>query len=472
MKYGVLVAVMAWCGVVVAQTNTTFFLTAQDINRSGSNNATLIISSPGTYILTEDVFFTKVNVTAITVQSDDVIIDFDGHTLRAANPSGENIGINVTGPSRRNFTLRNGTLANFNVFGVMIAPGSRNVTFEDFEVVCANVQGRIPLAPMGINLDGVPLSSVRTADVVIKNCNINNARFGLRAQATDGVRITNSTFNSNGSRGITGLDCSLWELTNCQASNQQTTDELGNFGLVLQGGFSWHITNSDFSLNRISTNPGFVFPTVGGAQFQPLFSPDLATRLQECGAHVIENCTFCDNTTLVSGVRGVGLALVFTGSCVVRNCIACGNFSLDVLEAGFLDAGVGNLYSGCLAVGNFAAAATMFGTFGFNATGSLGACFINCIAQLNVDPGAFGGGFSVDGTSSRCLVQNCKALTNSPLGFVNASPTSVFTGNFAFGNLINYLSAGGPLGFITVINGTQPSTAAFDEREIDNISVV
>jgi hypothetical protein len=68
-------------------------------------------------------------------------------------------------------------------------------------------------------------------------------------------------------------------------------------------------------------------------------------------------------------------------------------------------------------------------------------------------------------------VQNCSAITNDPEGFVNSSLTSVFIGNLAFANPFNYV-AFAPLGFITVVNGVQPPAGSFDERQIDNISIV
>ncbi len=459
--------IIAFSSLALAQ--TTIFLKPQDINKRGG----LRILTSGTYAFTDDVFFTQINNTAITIAVDDVILDLNDKTLRASNPSGENIGINITGPNRKNITIRNGKIANFNVFSVTVDSGSTTITLENLGIISSSIRGATALTPTGIALQGTLLSPIRTTDVVINNCTVNNSRFGLRARATDGVRITNSTFNSNGSRGISGFDCNLWEIVNCQAANQKVSDELGNFGLISAGCSFWRVKNCDFSFNRIASVAGAIFPSVGGAQFQALLDTDGITILQGSGSHIIEDCTFCNNTASVPLVIGRGLALVFSNSCVVRNCIANGNVSIDTLQAGFLDFfSTGNLYENCIADGNYAQAAGVQ-VFGFVAGASIGTCFVNCMAKRNSDlAGGLVIGFLIDVDSSNCLVQNCQAIANTDVGFWNLSATSAFTGNLAFGNPFNYVSTGGPLGFITVVNGVQPPSGTFDERQIDNISIV
>jgi hypothetical protein len=121
---------------------------------------------------------------------------------------------------------------------------------------------------------------------------------------------------------------------------------------------------------------------------------------------------------------------------------------------------------------NYVIMNSFFGAVAFNTFASVFTVFRNCVALRNIEPNlGFGVGFFVDATSDDCLVQNCIAVDNSAEGFTNISPTSVFVGNLAFANPFNY-AAFGPLGFITVVNGTQPPALTFDERQIDNISIV
>jgi hypothetical protein len=451
-----------------------FFLKPKDITDSN-----LTITAPGTYIFTDDVYFTRIGQTAISVWVDNVIIDLDGKTLRATNPGGQNIAIHLVrapnsqvNSNRKNITIRNGNIANFNVHSVWVDPGSTNIVLENLNILSSNIRGATALTPNGIFLDGVQLSTVRTTDIMIKNCTVNNSRFGLRSRAADKVTIIDSVFNNNGSRGISSIDGNDWEVINCQASKQQVSDELGNFGLLVLGGSFWKVKNSDFSFNTITQTVNTIFPSVGGAQFQQLIDLD-GNTLVNSSAHIIDNCTFNNNSTTIAGTFGRGLAMVGTDSCVIRNCIANGNTSIDSFQAGILDQGsISNFYEHCVAAGNAVTTVSLFGTFGFVTAASRGAYFGNCRAINNLEPTAgFGAGFFIDGASSNCLVQNCSAITNDPEGFVNSSLTSVFIGNLAFANPFNYV-AFAPLGFITVVNGVQPPAGSFDERQIDNISIV
>jgi hypothetical protein len=462
---------------IAPQVPSTIFLKPSDVT-----DFVFTITIPGTYIFTDDIYFTKIGSTAITVSVDDVVIDLDGRTLRANNQAGENIGINIVrapnnqfGAVRKNITIRNGFIANFNVYSVRMDLGSSHITLENLTILSSDIRGKTSLTPTGILLDGllpagVPIS-VRTSDILIKNCFVDNARFGFRARNADNVRVIDSTFNHNGSRGISAIDCNAWELTGCQASQQQIADELGNFGLLLQGGDAWRIKNCDFSFNNLTSPVSSLLPSVGGAQLQAAIDLNFVT-VKESGGHVIEGCTFNNNTTTIPGVLVRGLELAFTTSSVVRNCIANGNASVDTGQVGFFDAfGSMNLYENCMAAGNYGKLDTPVGAVGFDAFSTEGACFRNCIALNNIELGlGFGTGFFVDDGSSHCLVQNCTSFSNSAEGFANASGTSVFVGNLAFANPFNYAFA--PLGFITVLNGTQPPAGTFDERQIDNISIV
>ncbi len=457
----------------LVQAQTTIFLTPQDINK---RNGLKILTS-GTYVLTDDVFFTQVSATAITISTDDVTIDLNGKTLRSSSPSGENTAIHISGPAVKNVTIRNGKIAAFNVFSVQVDAGATAINIEDLGVISSNIRGATALTPTGIGLEGTPLSTTRTTDVVINNCTVNNSRFGLRARAADAVRVTNSTFNSNGSRGISAFDCDLWEVVNCQAANQKVNDELGNFGLLGLGCSSWRMKNCDFSFNRITAAiQGSLFPSVGGAQFQAVVDAG-GIILKGSGSHIIEDCTFCNNSSTVagSGSLGRGLALVLSGSCVVRNCVANGNSSIDTLQAGFLDAGSsGNLYENCVAEGNLIGQSTVsFGSFGFMSFSSVGTCFIKCTSIRNQAMVGAGVGFFVGFGATDCLVQNCLAVANSQEGFTSIAATTVYIGNLAFANPFNYLAfLPGVIGFITVVNGVQPPAGTFDERQIDNISII
>jgi hypothetical protein len=70
------------------------------------------ISAPGSYCLTGDLVSGAINpAAAITLASDDVTLDFNGHAI--SGPGGANAGLGVYAIGRRNLRVRNGTLRGF-----------------------------------------------------------------------------------------------------------------------------------------------------------------------------------------------------------------------------------------------------------------------------------------------------------------------------------------------------------------------
>ena len=68
------------------------------------------ISTPGTYILSGNLNYTRSNA-AITVEASNVVIDLKGFTLSATNTN--SIGISVT--DSEDFAIQNGEIAGFNM---------------------------------------------------------------------------------------------------------------------------------------------------------------------------------------------------------------------------------------------------------------------------------------------------------------------------------------------------------------------
>jgi len=127
------------------------------------------ISAPGTYCMIENVAFSV--GTAITVNSSDVTIDMQGHTLNGA--SGGGVGIRL-GNFISNVIIQNGTIENINAF-----PGATAI--RDTTI------GLLPV-PYLVN-------------ITIKNINFNNNDFGITVDVaettgiyTDGLLIENCNF--------------------------------------------------------------------------------------------------------------------------------------------------------------------------------------------------------------------------------------------------------------------------------------
>src|SRR5688572_6572476 len=79
------------------------------------------ITRSGVYCLVRNLSTSMTSGTAITVAADDVVIDLNGHVLDGsgaglgtqANGILSDDGLSVTAPSRRNITVRNGTVRGF-----------------------------------------------------------------------------------------------------------------------------------------------------------------------------------------------------------------------------------------------------------------------------------------------------------------------------------------------------------------------
>lgn len=79
------------------------------------NSVPTTISSPGRYFLTMNLSSNNSSKNAITIEADDVTIDFQDHTISGL---GAGIGTNANGISainRRNITIKNGTLTGFKI---------------------------------------------------------------------------------------------------------------------------------------------------------------------------------------------------------------------------------------------------------------------------------------------------------------------------------------------------------------------
>ena len=94
-----------------------------------------VISSSGSFLLTEDITVTNSSVDGIQITAPDVTIDLNGFTLAAAAASGAGHGI--SGGTR--LTVRNGKIAGWNdtaSYGIH-APGEGN-SFENITVAGCN----------------------------------------------------------------------------------------------------------------------------------------------------------------------------------------------------------------------------------------------------------------------------------------------------------------------------------------------
>ncbi len=415
------------------------------------------ISSPGLYVLTDDVVYSIASGTAITITANNVTLDLNGKTIIASN--GADRGFFLSG-ARSNVSIRNGALNGFDSVGIRVDTGANYIELRDLKIADNAV-----VASIGIVFGGTSLSTVRTTNCVIDNCQTSSFGVGMIAFATDNLKISNSTFNNNIQSGINGVDCKSWEITNCQASGQG----VGSTGVTAIQGFDLidcegiRIKDSDFCFN---INPTTSFGGRGGF----IRNEKVSGR----GAYEIINCTFCNNGG--SGVLSRGLDFTNSSSCVVKNCIFNGNSSTNANVRGLSLTGTGHYVENCIANANWTSGLGGFVASGILVTGSAHT-LVNCNTSGNssaaTDGLGNGNGILMLAVAQRCLIKNCTAVSNSTVGFRDDSTagTNLWIGNLSWGHgTSNYVGAGP--GFVALAAGAQPPTGSFDERGIDNISVL
>ena len=131
-----------------------------------------VINQPGYYIVTRDI--ASASSTPIIIQSNNVTLDLNGHTLSA--PAAANV-IGLTGGANTGVTIRNGRLLNGarGVGGGGVTPLSLRV--EGVEIANSSIEG--------ISIDGAAVS----VDVI--GCHIHNV-------ANDAIHVSNSAADFRG----------------------------------------------------------------------------------------------------------------------------------------------------------------------------------------------------------------------------------------------------------------------------------
>jgi hypothetical protein len=304
------------------------------------------------------------------------------------------------------------TNANAGLVGVCVGAGFDNIVIKS---------GKIS----GVTGDGIDIAngseSIVISDVTVQGCGGAGISFsGIAGSVNTDVTIENSRFINNGGNGGT------FNFTEKVKINNSKFNDNVVVGAAFSNSNANEITNSSFNKN-------------GGA------GPAIA----------------------------MGLALVDTGSSIIRDCVFNGNFSTTTSAIGLALTSTGNLVENCVADGNNTPAASEF-AIGFDVQGTAH-LLNNCTASSNVATGlaSVGIGFRVYNNAFRCLVKNCTALTNSNSGFLHNPPAryNYFNGNFSVGHgsdTNNYTGAG--LAYISLAADAQ-LVGTPDNPRINNISI-
>ena len=186
----------------------------------------IIISKPGSYVLTSNITVNTPNVHAIKIQADRVTLDLNGHVIDGPN-QGTGYGIYAT--NCYNVTIKNGTIIEFN-YGVFIHNGNADGGGHLIQGIKAQRN-----SAYGISVEWATLT----------DCIAENNGFGIEAYSSNvrycsasfnnviGIRATNGTVigcraNTNGGTGIFVTQCVI---TDCTAHNN-SSDGINGSGSI------------------------------------------------------------------------------------------------------------------------------------------------------------------------------------------------------------------------------------------------
>jgi hypothetical protein len=402
------------------------------------------IGESGLYVLGNDA--TIAAGTAITITTSDVTIDFNGRAIRGSNAA-SCIALNN---NIQNITVKNGKiLGSFTSNGILVNAGCQNLDFEDLTISGSSNNST--------SLNGINFASgsARTAHVIIRNCQINNASIGLVANQTDDIALEYVTFNFNGT-GMSITNCNASYMSYCRATNNTSLSTATSFGLSLANSNCWSLKNSEFNFNQNSVRGTGAF-------------------ISNSTNTVIDTCNFFANgATGASSTHAEGCHLSQSSSCIIRNSVANGNFSITCTVAGIRvdTSSFGNSIEDSTASVNSSSSA-LFNAYGFMLdTSSSNVNFYNCTAEGNSAPvPAAGTGFFVGSTIGSCLIKDCKALFNTNAGAMVNSTNTYLISNVMIGNGVISYTGAGVFGFVNVTNGATPPRGTFDEKLLDNVAI-
>lgn len=373
---------------------------------------TYSISTPGTYILTENISSNSQTGAscAIYINSNNVSLDLGGHVLSLSNSSTNISGILIN-DSKYNICIKNGFISNFTGYGILLQTGSYDITIENLNVNGCILAGVGLIGSVGSPSYNVVLNECRFCDNV---GNSSNDAVGLKLSYCHCVEATNCIFNHNynsndtyDAYGVYASNSHSNIFTNCYAS--KNSGETVGSGFHLETCNGWRFdkcyayensaTDSTASIaNGFYTNSSqycTFYQCVANGQTCPINSSGF--RFDASAVHYLESChgsrqsaTGNSSSALASGFR---LNDTSTVGIHLKSCVAQGN------KATANTSGIGNGYysksifpymQGCTAQGNGALSP---GTgIGFELeSGSQGAIIEACTSHQNSSYASGGG---------------------------------------------------------------------------------
>lgn len=374
------------------------------INCSHFGKKGVVITRPGYYCLSENVIYKPHYdyVPAITIRSDDVILDLSTHVLSQCPKTFDAFDgtTAIVVESGYNFvTIKNGRIRNFSNNGVIVK--SDNLSPDDhhgivIENIIVNDCGKITTASelqpfnarSGIGVYG-------TTDCVIQNCETSGITSLIDTEAittffTDNILMKNCLSHANSvepNEGFAqGIEMNFFNnatIDGCAGIKNVGAQVIGIIPVVgtnlVMNDCQGHENVSNFPMIARSFAAGIAIYNVDGgvvsnsqgnfnvAKSENLELRKFCTGIQVAASNIeVNNCeasfNIATSDTGLSGGGCVGFDINTVNSCVLKNCIAEGNSNYSIDENGGgggvfgfdCDNASNVLLEDCVAIGNIA----------------------------------------------------------------------------------------------------------------------
>ncbi len=333
-----------------------------------ANGGTLTLTSPGNYVLAENI--TSTGAFILTIASNNVTLDLCNRSI-TGNGSTTSVGIFVN-PNLTNINILNGAIYNMITDGVRIISGVNKFLVSNIRTFLCQRSG--------INVTGTAGSIVSTG--IIENCQAelcatrSTGLAGLFLSNVNNIVVSGGQYNNNGAAGVTtqGAGIFLSTATSCIVSNASMSNNVGinAAGLVLSG--TGNVIESCYANDSLATATAVGFKS--GPGNGNYFNNCVASRNTGASGYgfwlsggelesVIYNCSAESNSgstpfSTPRGIFGAGIFVEgFSGAVLnqVQNCTVVANNQSGIFDNQLTFNGVPAIGTGpsrTLVVGNTA----------------------------------------------------------------------------------------------------------------------
>jgi hypothetical protein len=258
----------------------------------------IIITSPGIYSFGADINWSPPSApcAAITIASNDVVLDLNSFTLKATVPDNSKHIAGIFVRNASSVIIRNGALANMCLYGICAEDSSKLViekmTVSGLSFHNLNIRN---ICPAGIHIDG-------TSEVSITDCAVQYMY--VTCDSSAGIQLTNTS-------GAVVSNCRVSNLINYDGSVQGYS-YIGSWNISTA-----HCAATDFQ-SHFKSNIQTLGHTVLG--FVPIFCSEL--KYENCSAINMIGC--CDDCHGMSVFLDAGVTVTgFTAKGVIDGMARC-----------------------------------------------------------------------------------------------------------------------------------------------------